>query len=127
MEIKSIDHLVITVADIDKTVAFYSQILGMEVIKFGANRTALKFGNQKINIHHVENVIKPNAQNATPGSADLCFITETPVEEVMNFMQNNHIDIELGPVERTGAQGPIISIYVRDPDKNLIEVANYIN
>ncbi|UDI77258.1 VOC family protein [Staphylococcus taiwanensis] len=125
MEIKNLDHLVLTVSNIDDTVDFYSNVLGMEKIQFGDNRTALKFGNQKINLHHVTNIIKPSASNPKPGSADLCFITETHIEEVEAQLKQHRVPIELGPVNRTGAMGDILSIYVRDSDNNLIEISNY--
>ncbi|MCS4487139.1 VOC family protein [Staphylococcus americanisciuri] len=127
MHIRNIDHLVLTVEDVQQTVKFYHDVLGMEIIHFEHNRTALKFGPQKINIHQVDKVITPNAGMATPGSADLCLITVEPIDEVILHLQQKHINIELGPVERTGALGKIISIYVRDPDNNLIELAHYTN
>ncbi|MEM8722910.1 MAG: VOC family protein [Cyanobacteria bacterium P01_G01_bin.39] len=125
MKIKSLGHLVLTVRDIQKTCEFYHQILGMEVIVFGENRTALKFGNQKINLHQLEPKIEPRANEPTPGSADLCLITKIPIEQVMKHFYANNISIVLGPVERTGAVGKIESIYIRDPDLNILEIANY--
>ncbi|MCG7338840.1 VOC family protein [Staphylococcus sp. ACRSN] len=125
MNIKRLDHLVLTISSIEETVAFYGDVLGMEVIKFGEDRTALKFGNQKINLHQKDNVIKPNAKNAVPGSADLCFITDVPIDDVIKHVKSLGISIEIGPVERTGASGEINSIYLRDPDENLIEISNY--
>lgn len=125
MFIDRLDHLVLTVSSIEDTIQFYENALGMEAIHFGEGRTALKFGNQKINLHQKDNVIKPHAHKPTPGSADLCFITEVSIEEVVSHLQSCEVQIELGPVTRTGALGEIISVYLRDPDNNLIEVSNY--
>lgn len=122
MNISHLDHIVLTVADIEKSIAFY-ELLGMEKKVFGSGRIALHFGSQKINLHQVGNEVKPNAARATAGSADLCFISSTPLDEVVNKLKGN-LSIELGPVKRTGAQGAIKSIYLRDPDGNLIEISN---
>lgn len=119
-----LDHLVLTVADLDKTIEFYTA-LGMEVVTFGAGRMALTFGVQKINLHQAGREFEPKALKPVPGSADLCFITNTPLERVMNHLQAKGIEVIEGPVARTGAIGPIRSLYVRDPDGNLIEIANY--
>lgn len=126
MEVKLLDHLVLTVANIESTCKFYTTALGMEVITFGDNRKALKFGNQKINLHQFGNEFEPKAFKPTPGSADLCFITDHHLNDVILELKNNCIEIEEGPIERTGASGKINSIYLRDPDFNLIEVSNYI-
>ncbi|MDQ0636480.1 catechol 2,3-dioxygenase-like lactoylglutathione lyase family enzyme [Pedobacter sp. W3I1] len=126
MDIKSLDHLVLTVANLESTCRFYSLALGMEVIEFGENRKALKFGNQKINLHQYGCEFEPKAFKPLPGTADLCFITDFPLREVMEELKEKCIEIEEGPVERTGANGKIISIYLRDPDMNLIEVSNYL-
>jgi catechol 2,3-dioxygenase-like lactoylglutathione lyase family enzyme len=126
MDIKNLDHLVLTVSNLESTCRFYSLALGMEVIEFGENRKALKFGNQKINLHQHGCEIEPKAFKPTPGTADLCFITDFPLGEVMGELKQKCIEIEEGPVERTGANGKIISIYLRDPDMNLIEVSNYL-
>ena len=96
------------------------------MITFGENRKALKFGNQKINLHQVGKEFEPKALHPTAGSADLCFIAETPLEEVIAHLQTQNIDIIEGPIERTGAMGKILSIYLRDPDQNLIEISNYL-
>ncbi|HPX61651.1 MAG TPA: VOC family protein [Deltaproteobacteria bacterium] len=126
MIISSLDHLVLTVKDIDATsIAFYTKVMGMTVETFAAGRKALIFGQQKINLHEANNPLKPHAKHPSPGSADLCFITETPLDEVINHLNNLNIHIEEGPVPRTGALGPITSAYVRDPDANLIEISNY--
>jgi len=120
---KSLDHLVLTVQDIEKTVEFYCGALGMEKVSFGEGRLALKFGNQKINLHQAGKEFKPKAKSPTPGSADLCFLMDAPMEEVINQLEKWGVDIEQGPIERTGATGLIISVYVRDPDGNLIELS----
>ena len=124
MKIKSIDHLVLTVSDIAQTCRFYSQILGMEEITFSNDRKALKFGSQKINLHLKGHEYEPKARQPTTGSADICLIVETSLHEVINLLKKYGIRIEDGPIERTGAQGPIISIYIRDPDGNLLELSN---
>lgn len=118
MLINRIDHFVLTVSSIENTIHFYKDILGMEVIHFG---------NQKINLHHKDHIISPSANRPTLGSADLCLISDTPIEQVISHLNVHKIHIELGPVTRTGAEGDILSIYLRDPDSNLIEISNYIN
>lgn len=123
--VERLDHLVLTVASIDKTVEFYSSALGMEVVRFGNGRFALTFGNQKINLHEAGKEFDPKALHPTPGSADLCFVSEMPLEKVIDHLAAKGIKIEEGPVTRTGAIGPISSVYVRDPDGNLIEISNY--
>ena len=124
MQIDSLDHLVLTVADIEASCAFYSRVLGMEVVTFGQGRKALAFGAQKINLHQAGKEFEPKANHPTPGSADLCFLTHVPLEEVQRHLTACGVPVIEGPVQRTGAQGPILSVYVRDPDQNLIEVAN---
>jgi len=124
MKIESIDHIVLTVSDISRTCRFYTQILRMEEVTFLNNRKALIFGNQKINLHLKGHEFDPKAKRPTPGSADICFIVETPLHEVINRMTKYGIPIEEGPVDRTGAQGALTSIYIRDPDGNLIELSN---
>ncbi|KAL7863782.1 hypothetical protein SRHO_G00127660 [Serrasalmus rhombeus] len=125
VQISCLDHLVLTVRDLKKTTHFYSSVLGMEVVSFKGNRKALSFGNQKFNLHEVGKEFEPKAQTPTPGSADLCLITETPLASVAAHLKACGVSIEEGPVERTGAVGPITSLYFRDPDHNLIEVSNY--
>ena len=125
MEIQNIDHIVLTVADIDKTIEFYSNILGFEVVTFGDNRKALTFGNQKINLHQKGKEFEPKAHQPTCGSADLCFISKTDIHEVLEELKQKNIEIVEGIVDRTGALGKIKSVYFRDPDLNLIEVSNY--
>jgi len=127
IKIDHLDHLVLTVQSIETSCRFYTEILGMKLITFADDRKALAFGNQKINLHRKGHEHEPNAKYATPGSADLCFITETPLDVVMKQLQHYECSVELGPVARTGANGPIRSIYVRDPDQNLIELSNLIS
>ena len=124
MQISRIDHLVLTVQNIEESASFYESALGMEKILFGKNRLALKFGDQKINLHEYGNEFEPKAKQATPGSADLCFITPLGLEQAMAHIEKMGIEIIAGPVERSGANGPILSFYFRDPDQNLIEIAN---
>jgi catechol 2,3-dioxygenase-like lactoylglutathione lyase family enzyme len=123
--IDHLDHLVLTVASIDATVAFYTSALGMELLTFGERR-ALRFGEQKINLHQVGKEFEPKALRPTPGSGDLCFITKAPLEEVITHLTGGNYPIELGPVARDGARGEMLSIYLRDPDLNLIEISNYL-
>ncbi|WP_028988715.1 VOC family protein [Thermithiobacillus tepidarius DSM 3134] len=125
MRISHLDHLVLTVRDIDAACAFYTRVLGMEVVTFGAGRRALAFGSQKINLHQQGREFEPKAARPTPGSADLCFITEVPLTAVADHLRACGAAIVEGPVPRTGAKGPIQSLYIRDPDDNLIEIANY--
>lgn len=127
MNIDHLDHLVLTVQNIEATCAFYTRVLGMHVITFGGGRTALQFGSQKINLHEVGREFEPKAFRPTPGSADLCFITRTPISQVIDLIRLFGVYIEEGPVQRTGARGYMISVYIRDPDKNLIEIANYLD
>ena len=123
MLIHHLDHLVLTVTDIRRSCAFYEQ-LGMTITRFGNDRTALNFGEQKINLHQAGEEVEPKATFPTPGSADLCFITKLNIPELIAHLRRQEIDIIEGPVERTGARGPLLSIYIRDPDLNLIEIAN---
>lgn len=126
IRIDRLDHLVLTVADIDVTCDFYARVLGMGVVTFGEGRRALSFGSQKINLHQAGREFEPKADRPTPGSADLCFIAETPLDRVVAHLQTEGIEIEQRPVDRTGATGAIRSVYFRDPDRNLIEISNYI-
>lgn len=126
MKINRLDHLVLTVKDIEATCRFYTEVMGMSVMTFGGNRKALRFGQQKINLHQKGHEINPKAACPTMGSADLCFIADTPVEQVVLELNEKNVEIlEGGIVERTGATGGIRSVYFRDPDGNLIEVSNY--
>ncbi|KAI2657284.1 Glyoxalase domain-containing protein 5 [Labeo rohita] len=119
VHISHLDHLVLTVRDLNKTTNFYSKVLGMEVVTFKGDRKALSFGEQKLNLHQAGKEFEPKAKSPMPGSADLCLITKTPLTTACG------VTIEEGPVDRTGAVGPIRSLYFRDPDDNLIEVSNY--
>jgi len=122
MRIASLDHLVLTVADIGTTVAFYER-LGMRAETFGEGRIALRFGSQKINLHQVGAEFQPHAVRPVAGSGDLCFLVDGSLDEVAQVLADGGVDVELGPVERAGAEGPIESLYVRDPDGNLIELS----
>ncbi|MCF8129943.1 MAG: VOC family protein [Deltaproteobacteria bacterium] len=125
MNVETIDHLVLTVKDIDATCSFYARVLGMNVITFGGNRKALSFGVQKINLHQSGKEFDPKAKAPTPGSADLCFVTSVPIPDVITHLASCGVMLLQGPVQRTGATGPMVSVYFRDPDGNLIEVSNY--
>lgn len=125
MNISRLDHLVLTVADIEKTCEFYNRVLGMQIEVFGENRKALRFGNQKMNLHAAGSEFEPKADVPMPGSADLCFITDIPMPEVVRHLAQCGILVEEGPIKRTGATAPILSVYIRDPDSNLIEISNY--
>ncbi len=127
MNIERLDHLVLTVQNIPATCDFYARVLGMEVVTFGEGRQALQFGRQKINLHERGREFDPKAQHPTPGSGDLCFITDVPLRQVMDRLRSCGVEILEGPVKRTGAAGPIESVYLRDPDGNLIEVSNYLD
>lgn len=124
MKIDRIDHLVLTVNDLSASCDFYSTVLGMKVVTFGEGRKALQFGRQKINLHEAGKEFEPKSKRPVPGSADLCFITDVGLDHVIRHLRANRIQIEEGPIRRTGATGPILSIYIRDPDENLIEIAN---
>ena len=126
-----IDYVVITVFNINKSVHFYSNILGMDLQEFlsstdNRKRKSLKFGRQKINLHEASKLFKPHANKPLPGTMDICFISEINVNDQIKIFDNFDIKIEEGPVQKTGANDPIRSIYVRDPDKNLIEISNQI-
>jgi catechol 2,3-dioxygenase-like lactoylglutathione lyase family enzyme len=125
MQIDHLDHLVLTVADIGRSCAFYTRVLGMEVVHFGEGRTAVKFGRQKINLHPADSIPGLVADKPTPGSADLCFITTAPLAEVIAHLAECRVPIVAGPGPRAGAVGTIQSVYIRDPDQNLIEISNY--
>ena len=124
MELDTIDHLVLTVRDIPASIAFYTRVLGMREIRFGDNRRALAFGCCKLNLHQPGNEFEPKAACPMPGAADVCLLTRTPMEAIVQHLATQQVAIETGPVQRTGAQGAILSVYLRDPDGNLIELAN---
>ncbi|WP_394561937.1 VOC family protein [Aquipseudomonas alcaligenes] len=124
MQIDRLDHLVLTVRDLDASIDFYTRVLGMRLETFGAGRKALLFGVQKINLHLAGHEFEPKAERPTPGSADLCFLLATPLEQIAAELAAAGVAVVEGPVQRTGAGGPIRSLYVRDPDHNLIELSN---
>lgn len=125
LKIDRIDHVVLTVADIDATIAFYVRVLGMDAVRFGGRR-ALAFGRQKIKLHRQGREFEPKSHRPTPASGDLCFISATPLAEVIAHLEACGVEILEGPVERTGATGKMLSVCFRDPDLNLIEVSNYV-
>jgi catechol 2,3-dioxygenase-like lactoylglutathione lyase family enzyme len=126
MNIDRIDHVVMTVASIDATCAFYDRVLGMSSATFAGNRRALTFGRQKINLHEAGREFEPKAALAAPGTLDICLITTTPLADVVTHLARCSVTIIEGPVQKTGATGPLCSVYFRDPDGNLIEVSNYV-
>jgi catechol 2,3-dioxygenase-like lactoylglutathione lyase family enzyme len=126
MNIGQIDHVVLTVKNIDRTVEFYIRILGFNHATFDGHRHALHFGSQKINLHSAGNEYQPHASNPLPGSGDFCFIAAGQIEDVISELRQHGIQIEEGPVRQTGATGEMMSVYFRDPDENLIEVACYL-
>jgi catechol 2,3-dioxygenase-like lactoylglutathione lyase family enzyme len=126
MKIDRLDHLVLTVRDVEATCRFYSTVLGMEVVALGTGRRALAFGEQKINLHEAGREFKPHAEKPTPGSADLCFISAVPLSAAIEHLRACAVTVIEGPVERTGAADKIRSVYFRDPDQNLIEVSEYL-
>ena len=126
MKIDSIDHVVLTVRDLERTCEFYQRVLGFEVVTFAGGRKGLSLGRQKLNLHLYGKEFEPKALHPTPGSVDLCFITSTPLEEVRRELAEKGVPVEVGPVEKIGAVGKLLSVYVRDPDHNLIEIANYV-
>jgi catechol 2,3-dioxygenase-like lactoylglutathione lyase family enzyme len=126
MHIRSLDHLVLTVADIDATVRFYES-LGMRRETFGEGRVALRFGSQKLNLHRAGAELPPHASHPTRGSADLCLLVSDSLEEVAESLARADITVELGPVARTGATSALNSLYVRDPDGNLVELSQTID
>jgi catechol 2,3-dioxygenase-like lactoylglutathione lyase family enzyme len=124
-KLDALDHVVLTVADMAATIDFYTGVLGCTEVSYGAGRKALRFGNQKINLHpQGGGVAKLVAAKPTPGSADLCFLSSTPVAEWLSHLERHGVTIEAQPSERVGATGTLLSIYCRDPDRNLIEISN---
>jgi catechol 2,3-dioxygenase-like lactoylglutathione lyase family enzyme len=126
MNLRSLDHLVLTVADIEATVRFYEQVLGMEHRVSSEERHALHFGSQKINLHQKDHTFEPKAGSPTPGSADLCFLTDLSIERFLSHLKQNNLEPLDGPVSRQGARSRLISVYVRDPDGNLVEISNEV-
>lgn len=125
ISITRIDHIVFTVKSIATTCEFYSKVLGFDIVTFGEGRKALAFGQQKINLHESGKEFEPKAKVPTPGSVDLCLITETPIDKALARLAACNVGGLEGPVKRTGALGPILSVYFRDPDMNLIDISNY--
>jgi catechol 2,3-dioxygenase-like lactoylglutathione lyase family enzyme len=125
MKVTGIDHVVLTVRDLERTINFYTNILGMTVSAFGKGRLALKCGSQKINLHEAGEEFAPHAGLPTPGSADLCFLTDQPLSDWLVHLAEQEVPVVEGPARRTGALGPMMSIYVRDPDRNLVEISRY--
>jgi catechol 2,3-dioxygenase-like lactoylglutathione lyase family enzyme len=120
-----LDHLVLTVKDLDATIKFYTEVLGIEAVTFGDGSKALAFGDQKINLHERGREPEPKAQSPMPGSADICLVSDSSVDEFIEHLRSVGTRVVEGPVERTGALGPMTSVYVRDPDGNLVEVSEY--
>jgi catechol 2,3-dioxygenase-like lactoylglutathione lyase family enzyme len=125
ISIDRIDHIVLTVFDLDRTIDFYARVLGMEPVTFAGGRRGLAFGRQKLNLHQAGREFEPKALRPAPGAIDICFITLMPLEDVMARLKAAGVAIIEGPVPKTGATGPMMSVYFRDPDGNLIEVSNY--
>lgn len=126
IHIESLDHLVLTVRDLQATCAFYERVLGMQTVTFANGRSALQFGQQKINLHLAGKEFEPKATVPMPGSADFCLITTQPIDQVIAHLKDCGVAIVAGPVAKVGAMGPIESVYMRDPDGNLVEVARYL-
>ena len=124
--ISSLDHIVMTVHSIRETVNFYTTVLGMKEVLYGKGRVALSWGDQKINLHQIDQKLEPRAENPTPGSLDICLETEYPLKQFIAHLNGHNVDIIEGPVKRTGARGSMMSIYFRDPSLNLIEVCCYL-
>jgi len=126
VRVSGIDHVVLTVRDIERTIAFYERVLGMRAVTFAGGRRALAFGDQKLNLHEAGKEFEPKSRVPTPGSIDICFRTDVPVDEVVAHLRAAGVSIELGPVAKTGARAALRSVYFRDPDDNLIEVSNEV-
>ena len=125
MKVVGVDHLVLTVEDLEATIEFYTEVMGMSVRAFERGRLALRFGSQKINLHEAGREFQPHARRPLPGSADLCFVTEATPDDWLEHLAARGVEVVEGPVPRLGALGPMTSVYFRDPDGNLIEVASY--
>jgi catechol 2,3-dioxygenase-like lactoylglutathione lyase family enzyme len=126
LKVRAIDHVVMTVRDIDRTSSFYERVLGMTPVVFGDGRRALSFGAQKLNLHQAGREFEPRAAAPAPGAIDICFLTDVPLDDVVRSLAREGVAIELGPVAKTGARHPLRSVYFRDPDGNLVEVSNEI-
>ena len=127
MKVRAIDHVVLTVRDVERTLSFYQRALGMAPVEFAGGRRALAFGEQKLNLHEAGREFDPKAAHPTPGAVDLCLLTDTPIDEVIVHLGRAGVPVEIGPVAKTGAKRPLRSIYFRDPDGNLIEVSNEVS
>lgn len=125
IQLNRIDHVVLTVASIEATVDFYTRVLGMTAETFGSGRTALRFGSSKFNLHEKGKEFEPKALLPTCGSVDICLIADTSISDVVSHFKRVGVPIAEGPVARTGATGPLESVYIRDPDQNLVEISNY--
>jgi catechol 2,3-dioxygenase-like lactoylglutathione lyase family enzyme len=126
VKVLRIDHVVLTVADLERTLAFYERVLGMTAVSFGEGRRALAFGDQKLNLHQVGREFEPKAHRPTAGAVDICFTTDVPLDEVAAHLRSQSVAIEHGPVDKIGARRALRSLYFRDPDGNLIEVSNEV-
>ena len=124
MRVLRIDHVVLTVADLGRTIAFYERVLGMTAISFGEGRRGVAFGDQKLNLHQAGQEFEPRALRPAPGAIDMCFTTDVPLDEVAAHLRSESVVIEHGPVDKVGARSALRSLYFRDPDGNLIEVSN---
>ena len=120
----SLDHMVVTVSDMDRACDFYARVLGAEIVTFGAGRKAVRIGRQKLNLHDAATAGDPVARSPAVGGADLCILTETPIDQVVRHLESLSVEIIAGPVERSGAVAPLMSVYIRDPVGSLIEIAN---
>ena len=127
MRVLRVDHVVLTVADVDRTLAFYQRVLGMTAVSFGDGRRALAFGDQKLNLHQAGREFEPKALRPTPGAIDLCFTTDVPLDDVAAHLRSQSVVVEHGPVDKVGARSALRSLYFRDPDGNLIEVSNEVD
>jgi catechol 2,3-dioxygenase-like lactoylglutathione lyase family enzyme len=126
VKVLRIDHVVLTVADLDRTLEFYERVLGMRPVSFGEGRRALAFGDQKLNLHQAGREFEPKARRPTPGAIDLCLVTDVPLDEVAAHLRAESVVIEHGPVDKVGARSALRSLYFRDPDGNLVEVSNEV-
>ncbi|HSF94536.1 MAG TPA: VOC family protein [Thermohalobaculum sp.] len=124
--IRAIDHFVLTCADVDATIDFYQRVLGMKAETFAGGRRALSFGNQKINLHQKGREFTPRARLATAGSGDFCLLSDVPIPDIVAHLAAEGVEIIEGPCDKTGATGPLLSVYFRDPDGNLVEVSNLV-
>jgi catechol 2,3-dioxygenase-like lactoylglutathione lyase family enzyme len=124
MKVDRIDHVVLTVADVERTISFYQRVLGMTGVTFGEGRRALAFGDQKLNLHQAGREFEPKARRPIPGAVDICFTTDVPLDDVAAHLRAQSVAIELGPVGKVGARHALRSLYFRDPDGNLVEVSN---